>query len=252
VYEVTLRSLRDGNNDRLWFQTNLRLARLYLEAGRFAEVNRMLAELKQSCMRADGAVDSSRATALVEAYCLEIQLCTATHDHARMREVYPRTLHLNAAVSDPRIMGVIREEGGKMYLSEGAWMAAYNEFFEAFRAFQEAGSPRAKACLKYVVLASMLAVSDINPFAAREARIYAEDPEIVALGELRQSLEAADLARFERVLRDDRGPRSHRLREEPLLMQYLEPLRRKMREQVSVMHDVFPRAFFLMWCPCCS
>lgn len=232
MYEVTLRALRDANNDRLWFQTNIRLARLYLEAGRHAEVNRMVAELKQSCMRADGSVDASRATALIEAYCLEIQLCTATHDHARMRDVYPKTLHLNAAVSDPRIMGVIREEGGKMYLSEGAWMTAYNEFFEAFRAFQEAGSPRAKACLKYVVLASMLALSDINPFAAREARIYAEDAEVAALGELRRSLEVADLPRFERVLRDPRN----RVAEEPLLLRYLEPLRKKMREQVGARH----------------
>lgn len=37
-------------------------------------------------------------------------------------------------------------------------------------ALQEAGNPRAKDALKYVVLANMLALSDINPFAAREAK----------------------------------------------------------------------------------
>ena len=47
-------------------------------------------------------------------YSLEIQLCTATKNTVHMKKIYPRTLNLNAAVADPRIMGVIREEGGKM------------------------------------------------------------------------------------------------------------------------------------------
>ena len=58
-----------------------------------------------------------------------------------------------------------------MYLDDSNWMEAYNEFYEAFRAYQVAGNPRAKDCLKYVVLASILALSDINPFAAREAKV---------------------------------------------------------------------------------
>ncbi len=37
---------------------------------------------------------------------------------------------------------------------------------------QEAGNKRATVTLKYVVLANMLALSDINPFAAREAKAY--------------------------------------------------------------------------------
>ena len=51
---------------------------------------------------------------------------------------------------------------------------------------QEAGNGRAKDCLKYVVLASMLSLSNINPFAAREAKVYAEDKEILAMSDLRQ------------------------------------------------------------------
>lgn len=111
-----------------------------------------------------------------------------------MRDIYPKTLNLNAAVSDPRVMGcvvisavpyycveahqrfvlcarVIREEGGAMYMTNAQWLLAYHEFNEAFRNYQEAGNPRAKSCLKYVVLANMLALSDINPFAAREAKV---------------------------------------------------------------------------------
>ena len=55
-----------------------------------------------------------KGTSLLEVYSLEIQLCTATKNTVHMKKIYPRTLNLNAAVADPRIMGVIREEGGKM------------------------------------------------------------------------------------------------------------------------------------------
>lgn len=58
-----------------------------------------------------------------------------------------------------------------MYMSMGNWGQAYNEFYEGFRNYQEAGNPNAKVCLKYVVLANMLDLSDINPFAAREAKV---------------------------------------------------------------------------------
>lgn len=41
-------------------------------------------------------------------------------------------------------------------MAEAKWDAAYNEFYQAFRNYQEAGNVRARDCLKYVVLASML------------------------------------------------------------------------------------------------
>uniref|UniRef100_A0A7S2W4B1 PCI domain-containing protein n=2 Tax=Rhizochromulina marina TaxID=1034831 RepID=A0A7S2W4B1_9STRA len=145
-----------------------------------------------------------------------------------MKALYPKTLNLNAAVADPRIMGVIREEGGKMYMAEGRWNEAYNEFYEGFRGYQEAGNPRAKDALKYVVLANMLALSDINPFAAREAIAFQEEKEIVAMRSLRTAYEANDLTTFESTLKD----KSNRILEDPFIMTYVAPLRRRMREQV--------------------
>ena len=53
------------------------------------------------------------------------------------------------------------------------------------------GNSRAKDCLKYVIMASMLVEdNDINPFAAREVKVYENDTEILAMSELRKSLEA--------------------------------------------------------------
>lgn len=228
MYEITLLALKLANNERLWFNTNIKLAKLYMEDHKYAEVERIILDLKRTCQTPAGYDDPEKGSYLLEVYCLEIQLCSALEDGERMRAIYPRTLNLNAAVSDPRIMGIIREEGGKMQMVEGNWMGAYNEFYEAFRNYQEAGNVRARNCLKYVVLASMLSLNDINPFAAREAKAFSDDPEILGMSELRQSLEANDLVRFEKAVKNKRN----RIMEEPFLMTYLEPLRRRMHEQV--------------------
>ena len=227
MYEITLIALKSSKNERLWQQTNLKLAKLYLEANKLTEVERLLLVLKQACQQPDGSEDVSKNAGLLEIYCLEIQLCSLTHDMQRMQSIYPKTVS-NSTVSDPRIMGIIREEGGKMYMAESNWMSAFNEFYEAFRSYQEAGHLRAKDCLKYVVLASILSLSDINPFAAREAKAFIDDPEIVAMSNLRQSLETNDLVRFEKTISN---PNNH-IEDEPFILNYIAPLRRRIREQV--------------------
>ena len=136
MYEITLEALKSAKNERLWFNTNLKLAKLYMDGDKISEAERILQLLKKSCQNSDGTDDMSKGSLLLEAYCLEIQLCSATRDAARMRRIYPNTLNMNDVVSDPRIMGLIREEGGKMYMSEGLWIDAYNELYEAFRNYQ--------------------------------------------------------------------------------------------------------------------
>ena len=161
MYEITLEALKSANNERLWFSTNQKLGRLYLDAKKISEVEIIIEVLKKSCQTSSGADDISKSAQFLEVLCLEIQLCSATKNTARLRQIYPKTLSLakTASVSDPRIMGVIREEGGRMRMDEKNWSGAYDEFFEAFKSYQEVGNVRARDSLKYVVLASML-VSD--------------------------------------------------------------------------------------------
>ena len=228
MYEITLEALKSANNERLWFNTNQKLAGLYIETQDLDAVEEIIKKMKKSCQLDDGSDDQSKGTYLLEVYNLEIQLCSATQDAARMRKIYPKTLNLNAAVSDPRVMGVIREEGGKMYMTENNWADGCNELSEAFRAYQEAGNARAKTCLKYLIVASMLAVSPIDPLAAPEAKVFVEDKEIMAMRDLRLALDANDLVRFERTLRD----KGNKIIDEPFLMKYIDPLHRRMHEQV--------------------
>ena len=167
------------------------------------EVAKVINRLHKLCQKPDGSDDEAKATYLMEVYALEISHCTQTRNTARMQEIFPKTLKLNAAVSDPRIMGIIREEGGKLHMSQRQWSQAYSEFNEGFRAYQvnqhlflldppthlyipaahpthppthplqqEAGNSRAKQLLKYAALSNILANSSINPFAATEAKVY--------------------------------------------------------------------------------
>ena len=115
-----------------------------------------------------------------------------------------------------------------MHMRDANFAEAYNEFYAGFRAYQEAGNSRAKDCLKYVVLANMLALSDINPFDAREAKAYQEETEVAAMRRLRVSYDANDLRQFETTLTDKRN----NIQSDPFLMEYVDPLRRRMREQV--------------------
>ncbi len=229
IYTITIKSLQTAGNERMLFNIHMKLAKAYLRGGDYTRASEAIQELLRGCQLPDGTDDESKGNLLLDVYGLLIQLCIATRNSLLMKETYPRIMSLNAAVEDPRTMGVVREEGGKMYMSMGQWNNAYNEFYEGFRNYQEAGNSRAKVCLKYVVLANMLALSDINPFAAREAKVFQEDKEISALLDLRLAYEGNDLTQFERLLRSSPG-----IQDDPFVMQYIEPLRFRMKEQVIV------------------
>ncbi len=59
-------------------------------------------------------------------------------------------------------------------------------------------------CLKYLVLASMLMESKVDPFDAQEAKPYKQDPEIIAMTNLVDAYQRNDINEFERVLRSNR------------------------------------------------
>lgn len=132
----------------------------------------------------DGADSQRKGTQLLEVYALEIQMYTATKNTKKLAVLYTQALDIQSAIPHPRIMGVIRECGGKMHMGQREWEKARNDFFEAFKNYDEAGAQRRIQCLKYLVLANMLMNSDINPFDSQEAKPYKSDPEIVAMTDL--------------------------------------------------------------------
>ena len=104
-----------------------------------------------------------------------------------MQRIYPKTEKLQAVINDPKVMGIIKECGGKMYMTEKKWEKALNELFECFKYYQECGNLRAKEILLYVILASMLSKSEINHVDTREAKVYKDDQTVIAITSLHQA-----------------------------------------------------------------
>ncbi|XP_065323502.1 COP9 signalosome complex subunit 2-like isoform X2 [Gordionus sp. m RMFG-2023] len=202
-YEATLQALKEAKNERLWFKTNTKLGKLYFDRGEYNKIFKIIRQLHQSCQTDDGEDDLKKGTQLLEIYALEIQVHTAQRNNKKLKQLYENCLHIKSAIPHPLIMGVIRECGGKMHLREHEFEKAHVDFFEAFKNYDESGSSRRTACLKYLVLANMLMKSGINPFDSQEAKPYKNDPEIIAMTDLVTAYQNGDIVKFESVLERD-------------------------------------------------
>lgn len=105
-----------------------------------------------------------------------------------LQEIYNASNSIRSAIPHPRIMGIIKECGGKMWMGErwyshslldigfveppmiDQWNRASEDFFESFRNYDEAGLPQRIQVLKYLVLANMLTGSEVNPFDSQETK----------------------------------------------------------------------------------
>uniref|UniRef100_A0A0X3PVD8 COP9 signalosome complex subunit 2 n=1 Tax=Schistocephalus solidus TaxID=70667 RepID=A0A0X3PVD8_SCHSO len=229
-YTTTLEALLEAKNERLWFKTNTKLGKLFLERGDYMQLHRIIKELRESCQTQEGADDLKKGTQLLEIYALEIQMYTAQKNNKKLKALYEQSLHIKSAIPHPLIMGIIRECGGKMHLREGEYEKSYTDFFEAFKNYDESGSPRRTQCLKYLVLASMLIKSSINPFDSQETKPYKDDPQIMAVTSLVTAYQENDINEFEKILREQRAA----IMEDAFLREHIEALLFNIRTEVLI------------------
>lgn len=107
---------------------------------------------------------------------------------------------------------------------------AHQDFFEAFKSYDEAGNSRRIQCLKYLVLANMLDLSDIDPFDSPEAKPYMNNPDIVSMTNLRRAYTGKDVVGFEAILRSNGSS----IMNDAFVRQHVEELLRKFRSQVLI------------------
>eukprot|EP00916_Digyalum_oweni_P016997 GHVL01027866.1.p1 GENE.GHVL01027866.1~~GHVL01027866.1.p1 ORF type:complete len:428 (-),score=99.45 GHVL01027866.1:476-1759(-) len=200
LYEMTL--YRVKHNKRLWFSVAIRLAKIYLYNKDIIKLKSIIDDLNNESVDLEAP---SRATLFLEMYCIEMEYYSIFEDTNRIRDIYLKTLKVSSAVADLSSLGIIRECYGKMCMTERRWGDAYNEFFEAFKNFQECGNTtRAKQLLQYVLLANMLAVSNINPFDSREAKVFENDPEIECLARIRHSLDNENILNIGKIIKNSK------------------------------------------------
>ena len=98
-------------------------------------------DLKKTCRKADAENDSlldvdvydvSKGKELLEVFAMEIQMCIDTREQLRMKQIYNLTQKFTSVIEDPRVVGIIKECGGKMYMSDKRWSKALEEFRASF------------------------------------------------------------------------------------------------------------------------
>lgn len=223
-YSETLQSFQSTNNERLWLKTNIKLSKLFLDRKDYIGLMKKVRELHKACEKEDGSDDPSKGTYSLEIYALEIQMYAETRNNKQLKRLYQRALKVKSAVPHPKIMGIIRECGGKMHMSEENWKDAQSDFFESFRNYDEAGSLQRIQVLKYLVLTTMLMKSDINPFESQETKPYKGDVRISAMTDLVDAYQRDDIHRYESVLQNNKD-----LLEDPFIAENIDEVTRNMR-----------------------
>jgi len=237
VYDSTLKIFHPTTgscpNERLWFKTNLKYGQLLYETNETTKLQHVLRDLQttQDQNNANSMTDggtSSSNTQSIEIYALQIQLYSRQKDNKKLREVFNKAMAVRGGIPHPRTLASIQELGGKMHMQAKEYEAAGKTFFQAFKSYDEAGDQSRLRCLKYLVLASMLHASSINPFDSQEARPYREDPEIAAMTNLVQAFQNNEIHKFEKILKQNK----ERIMGDEFIRGHVEDLLRTIRTQV--------------------
>ncbi|KAF8963876.1 PCI domain-containing protein [Flammula alnicola] len=230
-YQATRKALEEAKNERLSVKTNLKLAKLWLDRKEYSRLSKLIREL-HSATAATNEVDdqSQRGTQLLEIYALEIQMYNETRNFKKLKEIYNASNAVRSAIPHPRIMGVIKECGGKMWMGERQWNRASEDFFESFRNYDEAGSPQRIQVLKYLVLANMLTGSEVNPFDSQETKPYKTDPQIKAMTDLVDAYQRREVHLAEKILKDNRST----IMDDNFIRSYIGELLRSLRTQYLI------------------
>ncbi|KAH9897943.1 PCI-domain-containing protein [Cubamyces lactineus] len=229
-YEATKAALAEAKNDRLSAKTNLKLAKLWLDRKEYGRLQKILQELQRATIGDNADDQAQKGTQLLEIYALEIQMHNERRNFKKLKEIYNASNNVRSAIPHPRIMGVIKECGGKMWMGERQWNRASEDFFDSFKNYDEAGSPQRIQVLKYLVLANMLTGSEVNPFDSQETKPYKNDPQIKAMTDLVDAYQRREVHAAEKILRENKST----IMDDPFIKQYIGELLRSLRTQYLI------------------
>ncbi|WVQ96861.1 hypothetical protein IAU59_003968 [Kwoniella sp. CBS 9459] len=232
-YEATRVACEEAKNERLSTKSNLKLAKLWLDRKEYDRLNPILRSLHATCAPSAGSGssdDQSKGSLLLELYAIEIQMYSDLQETRKLKEIYNASMQVRNAIPHPRIMGVIRECGGKMWMMEKAWNKASTDLFESFRQYDESGSTQRIQVLKYLVLTYMLMGSEINPFDSQETKPYKNDPQITAMTSLVSAYQRRDVQEAEKILKANRAT----ITSDPFINYFVDDLLRSLRTQFII------------------
>ncbi|WRT67670.1 uncharacterized protein IL334_004642 [Kwoniella shivajii] len=232
-YEATRIACEEAKNERLSTKSNLKLAKLWLDRKEYDRLAPILRSLHATCAPSSGSSssdDQSKGSLLLELYAIEIQMYSDLKENRKLKEIYNAAMQVKNAIPHPRVMGAIKECGGKMWMMEKAWTKASTDLFESFRQYDESGSTQRIQVLKYLVLTYMLMGSEINPFDSQETKPYKNDPQIIAMTSLVTAYQRRDVKEAEKILKANRAT----ITGDPFINFFVDDLLKSLRTQYII------------------
>lgn len=208
-------------------------------------LTQILRELRTGDFASDTGDGQSQGTLLLELLALEVQMYREMGNMkkvkvgpfcqhrtpiklrcaSRMRSPIPVPWVSSARVAErctcPRVRRAAHTEN---------WEAAQVDFFQAFRSYDEAGSPLRIQVLKYLVLAHMLTGNDVNPFDSQETKPYREDPNIIAMTSLVDAYQRRDIQEAERIVEENHAT----LTEDEFISEFIADVLKELRIQYLI------------------
>lgn len=179
------------SGQRLWLRININRLNNAMETGDWAHAKLLIDSING---RLNEVSELTKNSYWLEVIAAEIAYTMKTDgDLSKLSQLYRKSIGVNAAITHPRVMGVIRECGGTILFYRSDYNKARMEFYECFKNYDEAGLVAKKKILKYLSLCSILTEEEVNPFESQETQTYALLPEYQNLIELAKCYERQDL-----------------------------------------------------------
>eukprot|EP01105_Mastigella_eilhardi_P007480 TRINITY_DN18915_c0_g1_i1.p1 TRINITY_DN18915_c0_g1~~TRINITY_DN18915_c0_g1_i1.p1 ORF type:complete len:469 (+),score=165.03 TRINITY_DN18915_c0_g1_i1:71-1408(+) len=230
MFEMASAALMEAKNTRVWFRVNLKLANILFDAKQFDKLSVLLDSLHKWCTLETGEDDPKKGAQLVDIYAMGIQLHQALHNTVMLKTLCKKALQFTHAIPHPRVLGVIRECSGMVDMEEKDYARANQDFFDAFKNYDEAGSPKRVQCLKYLVFARMIELSEINPFSSSETLPYKGSPDMQVMMTIYDAYEKQDIKLFELLVTGS----GKEVAEDPFMCHYVPDLLRNVRSHVML------------------
>lgn len=189
------------SNDRLWIKSMLNQFSILLEQNELDKCATMIDELN---IKLDQVSEITRNSYSLEVIAGEIELMSLykTVDMHRLRYLYNKSLTIVSPVTHPRIVGIIKECGGKLEFSKGRYEESRSNFYDGFKSFDESGSSEKDRCFKYLILLSLITDSEFNPFESQETQHYAQEEGFEELKLMIECYTELDLNGYKKIFQD--------------------------------------------------
>ncbi|KAG7192967.1 uncharacterized protein KQ657_001073 [Scheffersomyces spartinae] len=177
---------------------------LYLDNHQYENVPSLIKIIKEKLNNFDSEFKGLKLTYLPEVCAYEIEYLSQQRplNINRLRQLHRESLRVSTVLTHPRILGIIKECGGRLKFYRDNFEKARLDFYEAFKCYDEVGSQLKNQILKYVILCSIVTDHEANPFESQETQAYTQLSDYENLVALYDAYECLNLRRLQEVIND--------------------------------------------------